>query len=742
MRNAILIAIFAIAAVMIAAAAWPFFIPTESYRGLVEQRIARHLDARVTMEGFRLRFIPYPGYTIRGLGLISAKPPFRGMRVLWAKKVSGSLSIGGLLRGQVVTTVKLSDVEVDYRTRDSESNIAPMLRLGAGATPQSSDEPSSLVIQRLEVLDGRLNLYFSDAQPEVVEKIELVAENLFPSKGAGAEVRITGAFQGGPGVSAAGRVFYDPSRWELTAQEVGANLAGSRFVTDISINFGVWPVSFNFHAASPALTREAIAPLSRRLAGGLLEGLDWQGQMAADVTLMGTREAFWLKLQLDATPAGISAGQIFSKGAGLPLKLASSLYVQPKTIDIRQASIVLSDDTVNVTGQMLRDETLATKILVSGDNLDTASLKPFFPRFWTFGSVEGLELNINLEGELRGAGPLGLSGSFKARRLVFAGIETLDVKGTVAKTKEGVSFTTVRGSLASGQFSGHGQVVPGKEDHYRFDVVVDRLDPAALELIAGMLEGKASLVVEAQGLGADPETLASALKLDGSFVLGSGTLADAKIIGQLFNQETKEALEKQSGAAVDEARFAALADIDGKIEELRASFELAENRLSISRVTWNHPQYQASLQAHIEESGLVTGGGTIALSKEEARGLIRDARARQALLSKEGRLVLPVALGGTKSTLAIRLDHDKLNMLVASRRAPPPPARPPAKVVRGIEEPAVKKEPATTERRAEGKKVSRRAKPPPRRRRRAPVKPKRGDEIMEVEDILKVIIGR
>ena len=743
MRKVILIVVFLIAAVMVAAAVWPFFIPTESYRRFVENKISRHLDARVTMEGFRLRLIPYPGYTIRGLGLISATKPFRGMRALWAKKVSGSLAIGGLLRGRVETALTLHHVQLDYRVQDSDSNIGSMLRLGSAPGPQSPEEPNSVVIKSLEVKDGRLNLFLrDDSQPEVIDGIKLEAENLFPAKGTGAEVKLAGVFQGaeGTGFSAAGRVFYDPSRRELTAQEMGANLAGSRLVTNVSINFGVSPISFNFQAATPALTPKAVAPVMPRLVGGLLEGLDWQGQMAADVSLMGTKDAFWLKLQLDATSAGVSAGQIFSKGVGLPLKLSSSLYVRPKTIDVRQASVTLSDDTINVTGQMFRNKNLLTKVLVSGDDLDTISLKPFFPRFWTFGSTEGLGLNINLEGELKGEKPVELGGSFSAKRLIFAGQETVDVKGTMVKTKEHISFPTVRGIFADGQLSGHGRVVPGTVDKYRFAVVVDRLDAGALESIRGLLEGQGSLVVEVQGQGADPETLSLDLKLDGSFILGSGTLTDVKMIGRLFSPETKKALEEQGGTPIEKEQFAALADIGGLVEGLRASFELSQNRLSISQVTWRHPKYQASLQASLERSGLVAGGGDVTVAKDVAMRLVRDAKARQRLLSREGQLVLPVALSGTRTALAVGLDRDKLNMMVASRGAPPPPAMPPAKVVRGIEEPAVKERPAATERRAEGEKVSRRAKPPPKRRR-APARPKRGDE-MEAEDILRVIIGR
>ena len=140
MRKTVFIIIFSLAALMIAAAIVPIFIPTETYRNFVEKRLSRDFDVRVTMEGFRFRLIPYPGYSIRGLGFISTREPFKGQRVLWVKKATGSLTVGGLLGGEIATSVSLNGVEVDVRESEKGSNVGAMVGMGRASTSKESSK--------------------------------------------------------------------------------------------------------------------------------------------------------------------------------------------------------------------------------------------------------------------------------------------------------------------------------------------------------------------------------------------------------------------------------------------------------------------------------------------------------------------------------------------------------------------------------------------------------------------------
>ena len=108
---------------------------------------------------------------------------------------------------------------------------------------------------------GKLNIYSADDhKPRVIDNIEMVAGNLHPDGGLGAEIGMTGTVLGGgsPDFSFSGQVFYDPVRREFSARGLNAYLAGSRFSLDVSMNFGVTPYSFDAHLATPSLTRETI----------------------------------------------------------------------------------------------------------------------------------------------------------------------------------------------------------------------------------------------------------------------------------------------------------------------------------------------------------------------------------------------------------------------------------------------------------------------------------------------------
>ncbi len=133
MRLAVFIAVIALAVLMIAAAVGPYFVPTKTYQSAVEKALAERLDARVVIDKFRLRLIPYPGYTIEGFALVSNKSPFRGMPIVEARKVIGSLSFGSLFGGDLDTDVEARDVNIYVRSQGGVSNVAMMF--GHGSPP-------------------------------------------------------------------------------------------------------------------------------------------------------------------------------------------------------------------------------------------------------------------------------------------------------------------------------------------------------------------------------------------------------------------------------------------------------------------------------------------------------------------------------------------------------------------------------------------------------------------------------
>nr|HPQ80693.1 hypothetical protein [bacterium] len=138
----LLVTIFAAAAlVMILAAVVPLLVPTSAYRSWVETELSRYVDARVSMGRFRFQLLPYPGYTITDMELASSSAPFQGQTFLHAKKVRGSLSFLGLLRGRAITDLGASGVTVDIRSLAGATNVSSVLKIsGSGALPPSDGD--------------------------------------------------------------------------------------------------------------------------------------------------------------------------------------------------------------------------------------------------------------------------------------------------------------------------------------------------------------------------------------------------------------------------------------------------------------------------------------------------------------------------------------------------------------------------------------------------------------------------
>ncbi|MFH1829986.1 MAG: hypothetical protein ABH871_04335 [Pseudomonadota bacterium] len=142
---ALLITVIALALLMVVASVGPYFIPTSTYQNIIEEALTQRLNARVVIDDFRLRLIPYPGYTITGFKLVSKDPPFQGMHVLSAKKINGSLALSALLEGDFDTSIEARDVNINYSSRSGVSNMGMMLGIKAGApvVPTSPAAPES-----------------------------------------------------------------------------------------------------------------------------------------------------------------------------------------------------------------------------------------------------------------------------------------------------------------------------------------------------------------------------------------------------------------------------------------------------------------------------------------------------------------------------------------------------------------------------------------------------------------------
>ncbi len=738
---------------MIAVAIIPIFIPTETYRNFVEKRLSRDFDVRVTMEGFRFRLIPYPGYSIRGLGFISTQEPFKGQRVLWVKKVTGSLSLGAFFGGDLSTAVNLSGAEMDIRRSDDGSNIAAMLGIDSALDDKKSsgDNLKHISIESIEVSGGKLNIYSAgEPKPRIIDNVDIVAGNLKSAGGLGVDLGMTGSVfdDREQDFSFSGQLFYDATRREFSTRGANAYLSGSRFLLDLSMNFGLTPYSFDAHLATPALATSAIEPLLELLPQNIGKKIYWQGQLATDLSMRGTSDTFEAKLQIDGTQAKFNIGKSFLKGAGLPLKIVSTFYFQGEDVAIRDASIIFGGDKFDVDGEGSREDGFPYELTSRAKGLNLSSLKLFFPVLRMFGGAQNLGLKFSVMGDLLGEKDLDLMGTFESDGMTFAGRSLSDVNGSFSMKDGMITIDAIKGGFAGGKLSGNGWMLRGNDDEYHFDLVVDRLEASEIKMIDGIITGQSSLVVSVDGRGGDVEKTVKSLELAGSLVMKSGTLKPHAAIGSLFNEETSAAVKAQSGAGFNDGWMTKLYGLDGVVKDLHAEFIFTDGNLSVEKLSWLNPLYRADIHLNVRDGGAMVGEGDILIPKSISTELIPNGIARKLLLDRSGSLLLPVRITGNTNDPELTLDLVELDEMVADDARKAELEGSPAKIIRDDKksvvtekkspERVITKENPSTIKKVAGPKKNRK---PVYRRKRRPIRRPSKESTVNTDDLLRVIIG-
>lgn len=764
MRRIVLIAIAVFGFLMISVAVVPYFIPTDTYRGWVERQIARDIAVRVEMGKLHLRFIPYPGYTIRNMSLVSTTPPFKGRTVLTAKRVEGDMSLFGLLKGKVVTRIKAYDVKMDYRVEGGVSNLGQMLGWSAG-TAKVENGDYSLMLRSVDVIGGALDVFLeNEIDPFVISGIDLAVRNPtlvengdagMPLKVYGAEIRMNGSMLGSrsPNFSITGKFVYDSSRGEFSAKGVSFYLLGAQMSADVLVNTGISPHVFDIHVATPAVAPSMLAPICPQSVKQMMTDLAWDGTAALDISMKGSKDASDLDVVLDATPSSIKWGEIFSKGVGLPLKISSSFYVSPHAVSIRDLTVNLNQDRMIFKGDIKRDEDFTMDLTIGGDGLNDAVLEAFFPKLAIMDSFEDMKISIDVDGPLLGTESTPkIKGEIRTKDSQIAGIKIADLDGVFLREGDEIIFPSIRGMFADGELSGNGSIKTGEKTEYDFEGVVKQTEIQKIEVLGGMLRGQASLVVKAATSGSESISIEDNLKISGSLLIPSGSFATVKLGEGLFSEETWKGLETLAGAPFDSASKSKMKEISQEFNEMEASYELTSDKLDVTSLSCSSPQYtieemggsvmlEPDNSEGPEAEGTVDGKihmeGLLIIPKGVARQLVVDVSARKKILDEEERLVLPIMVGGTLKALTFQLDHVKLAKRVEERPLADEPAGKPAKIIRqGTKEESSGRESAKKAGSADDN-----PKPADRPKgkgiKRQPVEEKR-----DADEILRIIIGR
>lgn len=838
MRLAVLITVIVLAILMVAAAVGPFFVPTKTYQKFVEETLADRLDARVVIDGFRLRLIPYPGYTIWGLSLISKDPPFRGMPVIEAKKVIGSLSFGALFGGDLRTEVEARDVGIYLRSQDGVTNFGMILGLDdarkAGTVPAMRPPPEaaprpdvpdapiesipalpapsidvkpddgqrggknffhnidsvvlrdafasngakaerSLTLDQLEIVRGRIEITGeSGPGPMVMDDVSIAASNLSLRGGFSANLKISGtlAREGRTGVSAQGQLIVDEARRELTFRDARIHFGRTQLVSDAVIGYGMTPAFIDAHIATPNLSQAALSPILSQLGWRVPPFISWQGTLGADLSFKGTRQAGQLKLQLDASQARVILGKGFSKEPGLPFKVQSEILIKPSSFTVGRGKLSLEGSDMELSGEIVRDEQMRTKLVARGSELQLLAMRSLMPWLPDLDSVDRGSVDLALEGSLFGEGGLSVKGRLRASNIKLAGIELGDVEGSFLKEQDRVEFSTLRGKFAGGSLSGNGRVDTGPGQGLQFDVVVNDVDMKEISTLRGSVEGRGSMVAKATSEGEDRFALLKNFTVSGHFVADRAKVAGLEAAAGAFSKSTWEGVVEKTGVELSEVAGKDLEKASGEIEDLKASFEMKDDRIEIEGLSWKTGMYTSDLSADVGADGRIKVSGLISVDRAPSGKLIPDPQARKKVLDRKGRLILPVEGSGKLSDPRFSLDGEKLAALIEDRLRPKPMVeivekeKAEAGLRRGVveeselkalEAPSIEMKEEVVEAPTtivEGPKVEKKeararaprkkaSKPRPKARRRAPARrraqPSQPDQ--SVDDILKVIIG-
>lgn len=537
--------------------ATPYLIPSSTLLGWMDENVGRPLGARVNAKDIRLKSFPYLGFSIDELGVASDAGPFQGLNILSAGRVSGTLSIAGLIDGKVITTIDAGQVHADLRVADVQTNIEEIL--AASAAQKNSD--SSLVIKSLNVSDGGINIWKDNSLAVSLKKVSLATARVDFSGGPGANFEMKAVFAGTP-IGIAGQALLDEGSSTVFLRGIKSAIAGSHITTDASLSVAAKPAQFDIHMASTNLNREACAVILAFFPAWGSRFLSWDGIMSADASVKGSQQGFEINAGLDATLAKIESGDFFTKPAGLPLKISAA-----------------------IGGAMNSSVATAARGIFKADGLKIAGV--------ALSNAEGSFEHATPPGEAAGA-------EFSARA---------------------ISFPTFKADVLGGSVSGNGIVSLGKTDGFNFDLVADRVDTGAVSALGGALTGASSMVIKAVSFGSDTAEIAKNLTMTGTFVSPSAVWAKKNPLSELFSLETLNTIETMSGGELAETEKAELAEIGLKIENFSASFLSSADGVKISEASWKNPQYTARVRGEFDLSKRLAGEGEIILSKEIAGGL-------------------------------------------------------------------------------------------------------------------------
>ncbi len=774
-----LIAVGVVVLVFILLAVAPMFFGANSYKNWLAKKLPKEVAANVHVGKFSLRLLPLPSYTIEGFKLVSSAEPFRGLDIFSAKKIEGNLSLLGLIKGTIETSVRVSGAVMNYRTDGDLSNVALALGLHAGSAQEASsgvaneilpgmkpatdlpfkamplpaveneqaipseapapapavekpidkqtrESPSApveaepapasptpneqgptsladlipinsayaltpfakesyeLIVRSVDFEGAAFSLHEDDNSPRtIISDASLSINNITAGtalvdadQSAGitmsADVRFAGRIHGADAqnLNLSGRIAFDSARKQLGIKNCKGQLVGAPVTFELEWSALSEVPSFDAHFATTALSPAMLIYLRESLRPVLL-ALGWQGSASADLRAKGTKDSYELTATIDATPSSVAAGRHFSKSAGVPMKMSLSAMAGQEMFSIRECSVSLGEDVFSIQGEWQGGEQQTYSLRVSGDSIDDAILRTHFPVLSNVDVAE--EVSGYVAYSLAPSAEDGeLTGTLRANKIGFAGIVLDSVEASFAVSAGTVLITPVKGKILGGDFSGSAKVLTGDGIVYMADGVIEGLDAVLIPSIRGLMRGKGSLVLQASTNGPNAAALTSNLSLQGTFVSPQGSFQGMKIASSIFGEDAWKMLEGAAGVLFEDPKKQSISSADESFSDLTAAYELAGANLKISSANWNSSKY--SVEGVNGNANLIAGDnsvlradGTLIVPKSLALQLTPDKIAREKILDKQDRLIVPFTVAGSISSSVCSIDAVKLDAMLASK---------------------------------------------------------------------------
>jgi len=647
----------------------PRFVPQDKAKIWAEKELSSALDTRAVIGSMHFYLLPYPGYKIERLELYSKVPAFSAEPFLKANKIEGTISIAALVNGIISMDVDVYGANVKCIFAKGASNLPGIFKpsengranppsmplpVPSGGLHVPNDVPvenlppanegnvSGSVMHALEgsafASDGATMPHRSSFSLKIKSmhaynaSLDIITDGRKIFSASGMRIALGGisarAVEGGKDafetrfrtafsfnaanalikLDAAGNLSYDASTTSLKLSGATAYIAGTKLDVNGEATFAGGVPRFSVKVLSESLPAQLIA---RILSMANIGQHALKGAMLLSAAAEGTTGNLSIILNADATNLSFS-WRGGTKPAGVPLKVSADLAYKGETLLLKSANMGIADAALHLSGSLpYGGKKFRLKIHV--DKAGDAAIRIILPKFGMLGAFAGMSGDAVVSSENN----ISIQGDFDLGNTEIAGIPAENIKLAFSADTGGLKFSSVKAKVCGGALSANGGVDMGETVKYSMEGIVKGMKVSCLGILKGMMTGSADVVFNAASEGADPVTVADALKLSGTVMISDGSWK-ADLFPNVLSGYTWKSVASLLDAEIDEGGVSSVSEKAGRtFSNFRASFSTDLNSASFEDAKWLTAVYRAH-----DFKGKIAGSGDNA---GKVQGSICDA---------------------------------------------------------------------------------------------------------------------